>query len=1484
MIKRVLKKSKRMLYLSAALILATACMSVLVVTEATHAQPEEQNFRNVVLFATDSIELKEGSVIQSGGPRSVGDIIVNDAGPGPTMELKVGVRVSTAAGSNLIADSIRIQNRATVAGSVYYNELDSKETIGGSMNSPVTLPIFGSGEIPAFMDAIPDDNNDISVKQNESVSIPPGNYGKIDIKKGGSLVLGSTGIYNIRTIQAGPDTSVLVNAADEVDVRVAEDFTTGHNFIMRPVSGASIDASDIIFYVAGEIPGGKGTPIVDIGERSTISATMYLKAGRLVLRNGTNASGAFFATDIDVGVGTTVTYNSYFGNEPPVAVDDAYTTDEDINLVVPAPGVLGNDFDADGDPLTALQVSGPVQGTLILNNDGSFTYTPNANYYGPDSFTYKANDGTADSNTATVSLTVNPVNDAPTEILLSNNTVNENTSGAVIGNLSVTDPDIGDSHTFSVVDARFEVVGNQLKLKAGESLDYETEATVSLDITATDSGSLSYTESFIITVNNVNEVPTDIWHDNNTVNENTSGAVIGNLSVTDPDIGDSHTYSVDDARFEVIGSQLKLKAGESLDYETEATVSLDITATDSGSLSYSESFIITVNDANDAPSAADDAYDTIGNTLLEVSGTPTVAAAVHVAGNLLDNDIDPEGDPMTATVNATTLGAVVIINADGTFTYTPPPGATGTDTFTYDVTDGSLTVTGTVTITILEKVWYVDNTASAGGKGTSSDPFNTLAEAEAAARTDDIIFIFTGSGVTGQDKGIMLKDNQQLIGEGVALDIDVDVNGNAAPTIIAAAGSRPTIANTAGDGITLALDNTIRGLNISDTTGGDGIYGTTSGDVTVNEVSISGAGGLVNIDGATLHINFSSLESTGGDDVAINLNKTGGTFAVDNGSGTDTNISDAATAGIDIRNSAAGAAYSFGDTEVSGAEGVLLDTNPSTIFTFETLDITATAGTGLLAHDSGTVNATIQPTITATGGPAINVDNTAGNVGGGSQWSFDGPTSLNSPDDGIIFTNVGQSINLNDIVSANATDNGIELINITGPTVTITGGSIDGLASDGHGIYLDGVTGTTTVQGTGPGSELTIVNIGTGSATGHSAIRAVNSGDLVVQYVDISTVGQSGDEHGISIKDPITGNRAIDITENIFAEIGDASDVGAGSAIDLEVTEAAAYTGVLDIDVTSNDINGDDSGFNTTNQGVNLDFSAGALGSLDANISLNDIDGVREGIAVIIQGDTGSGGTRNVININDNTVVDVDNNGIEVDVTDDIFGDGSSNTRAIINGNQLTAISAYTGGGHDPDQAIEVQARGTGSPILSADITNNDISGNADTPGERWDGDGISVGSAGTGTFAGTLYFDVEDNNISHVEDAGIYVDADENATVNARIIGNTLEDTAGNGIEIEFENTDPATINLYLKNNEVGAGNIYDIETAVALALAIGSDPGTSGTYSGIDTLVDVLNDSGNTVGGADVTATDVENPPPPPDGPVDYNVVVPDSTPEAN
>jgi VCBS repeat-containing protein len=101
-------------------------------------------------------------------------------------------------------------------------------------------------------------------------------------------------------------------------------------------------------------------------------------------------------------------------NDAPAAAPDNYSLNEDGSLSAPAPGVLSNDSDADGDQLTASVIGNPSHGALTLGPDGSFTYTPAPDYSGPDSFTYRAGDGAAQSTAATVNLTVVAVNDAPT--------------------------------------------------------------------------------------------------------------------------------------------------------------------------------------------------------------------------------------------------------------------------------------------------------------------------------------------------------------------------------------------------------------------------------------------------------------------------------------------------------------------------------------------------------------------------------------------------------------------------------------------------------------------------------------------------------------------------------------------------------------------------------------------------------------------------------------------------------------------------------------------------------------------------------------------------------------------------------------------------------------------------------------------------------------------------------------------------------------
>src|SRR5205814_2057290 len=143
----------------------------------------------------------------------------------------------------------------------------------------------------------------------------------------------------------------------------------------------------------------------------------------------------------------TVTINVAAVNDAPVAVNDSYNATEDTPLTTAPPCFVGNDTDEDGNTLTAAVVAQPAHGTVTVNADGSFTYTPVLNYNGSDSFTYKANDGTVDSNTATVTVAVAAVNDAPVAVNDSYNTT-EDTA------LTIAAPGVGGNDT--------DVDGNQL--------------------------------------------------------------------------------------------------------------------------------------------------------------------------------------------------------------------------------------------------------------------------------------------------------------------------------------------------------------------------------------------------------------------------------------------------------------------------------------------------------------------------------------------------------------------------------------------------------------------------------------------------------------------------------------------------------------------------------------------------------------------------------------------------------------------------------------------------------------------------------------------------------------------------------------------------------------------------------------------------------------------------------------------------------------
>ena len=168
--------------------------------------------------------------------------------------------------------------------------------------------------------------------------------------------------------------------------------------------------------------------------------------------------------------------------------------------------------------------------------------------------------------------------------------VDENAVDVPLGTLTALDTDSGDVHSYAVDDPRFTVAGDALRLAPGTAFNFEADAPVVLDVTVTDSAGASVVVPVTVTIIDVNETPFDLMLADTDVPANTPGAVIGPLTVSDPDAGDSHVYTTDDARFIVVGNELQLAPGVSLPLGVEITI--NITATDTGNLSVTIPFTV----------------------------------------------------------------------------------------------------------------------------------------------------------------------------------------------------------------------------------------------------------------------------------------------------------------------------------------------------------------------------------------------------------------------------------------------------------------------------------------------------------------------------------------------------------------------------------------------------------------------------------------------------------------------------------------------------------------------------------------------------------------------------------------------------------------------------------------------------------------------------------------------------------------------------
>ncbi|MGX9354280.1 Ig-like domain-containing protein [Roseobacteraceae bacterium S113] len=399
----------------------------------------------------------------------------------------------------------------------------------------------------------------------------------------------------------------------------------------------------------------------------------------------------------DIGENNIVVSDVYFETvdanpDEPDAVNDTATTDIGDPVII---SVLGNDTDPNGDPLSVTSASDPVNGVVTVNGDGTITYTPNGGFTGDDTFSYTITDGNGGFDTATVTVTVEDdgdPNDPPVAVDDSSETApGTPTTITVLGNDS--DPD-GDPITVTGVT---DPANGTAVVNPDGTVTYTPDAGFSGDDTITytisDGNGGTDTADIIVTVTDDPNAPPVAGDDTATTEEGDPVIIPVLANDSDPD-GDPLTVTgvTDPAN----GSAVVNPDG-TITYTPDAGFVGDDTITytisDGNGGTDTADVVVTVSDepvGNQPPVAVDDVRD--------------VAPGEEIVFNVLDNDSDPDGDPLTVVglEGGATEGRLSVA-PDGTLTYEANGDASGQDTITYTISDGNgETTTATVTLNITD--------------------------------------------------------------------------------------------------------------------------------------------------------------------------------------------------------------------------------------------------------------------------------------------------------------------------------------------------------------------------------------------------------------------------------------------------------------------------------------------------------------------------------------------------------------------------------------------------------------------------------------------------------------------------------------------------------------------------------------------------------------------------------------------------------------
>lgn len=396
---------------------------------------------------------------------------------------------------------------------------------------------------------------------------------------------------------------------------------------------------------------------------------------------------------------TTVTITVAAVNDAPDAVDNSYTTPEDTpvsgNAIVDNTGA-GVDSDVDGDTLVVTTVGtfAMANGSVTIAADGSFTYTPNANYNGPDSFSYTITDGNGETSSGTVNINVTPVNDVP---LANPDSAATNEDEPVTTGNVLTNDDLGDEPTTITASDATSANGGTVVNNGDGTFTYtpapDFNGTDTFTYAITDDDGETSTATVTIAVAPANDSPVA---QNDVVSTNEDTAVTGSVLVNngnggdgDPD-GDTLTVTTV-GTFPTANGSVTIAANGAFTYTPAANFcgvdTFTYTITDGNGGSDSATVTVNVICVNDLPVAANDSAVTDEDTPVTII--------------VLGNDGDVDGDTLTVVSAGPAGNGSVTVNPDGTVTYTPNVNFCGVDTFNYTVSDGNGgTAPATVAITV----------------------------------------------------------------------------------------------------------------------------------------------------------------------------------------------------------------------------------------------------------------------------------------------------------------------------------------------------------------------------------------------------------------------------------------------------------------------------------------------------------------------------------------------------------------------------------------------------------------------------------------------------------------------------------------------------------------------------------------------------------------------------------------------------------------